>query len=139
MAAISCLYVPHGDMRWVDQFVVHIKLFRVSNSYTQFNCMYFLINICATWGNAKGRSVDRALWIFTNQKLFCLREHHDFGEPHVAPRLFSFLCCVVLLCLFVFVMCHVYSTVPVSLSCTFHIAPWIFSNFDLLETLFMTY
>ena len=70
---------------------------------------------------------------------FTLREHLDFGEPHVAPRLFSFLCCVVLLCLFVFVMCHVYSTVPVSLSCTFHIAPWIFSNFDLLETLFMTY
>ena len=139
MAAISCLYAPHGDMRRVDQFVVHIKLFRVSNSYTRSNSMYFLINICATWGNAKGRSVDHALWIFTNQKLFWLREHLDFGEPHVAPRLFSFLCCVVLLCLFVFVMCHVYSTVPVSLSCKFHIAPWIFSNFDLLETLFMTY
>jgi hypothetical protein len=158
MAAISCLYAPHGDMRWVDQFVVHIKLFRVSNSYTRFNSMYFLINICATWGN-----VDRALWIFTNQKLFYLCEHLDFGEPHVAPRLFSFLCCVVILCLFLFVLCHVYflafcvvlclcvylfsscvkchvySTVPVSLSCTFHIAPWIFSNFDLLETLFMTY
>jgi hypothetical protein len=43
----------HGDMRWVDQFVVHIKLFRVSNSYTRSNSMYFLINICATWGNAK--------------------------------------------------------------------------------------
>ena len=114
--------------------VVHIKLFRVSNSYTRFNSMYFLINICATWGN-----VDHALWIFTNQKLFYLCEHLDFGEPHVAPRLFNFLCCVVLLCLFLFVLCHVYSTVPVSLSCTFHIAPWIFSNFDLLETLFMTY
>jgi hypothetical protein len=65
-------------------------------------------------------NVDHALWIFTNQKLFYLCEHLDFGVPHVAPRLFSFLCCVVLLCLFLFVLCHVYPTVTVSLSLKIH-------------------
>ena len=44
----------------------------------------------------------------------------------VGPMLlifFNFLCCVVLLCLLVFVMCHLYPMVPISLSCTFLIAP----------------
>jgi hypothetical protein len=147
MAAISCLYAPHGDMRRVDQFAIwnlqlrdtgtveytwHMTKTNKHNSTTQHRklkrrgapwgspksrCLqrennYFLINICATWGNAKGRSVDHALWIFTNQKLFSLCKHLDFGEPHGAPGLFSFLCCVVLLCLFVFVMCiHCYDWV----------------------------
>jgi steroid 5-alpha reductase family enzyme len=77
--------------------------------------------LCATWGHAKGRSVDRTMWIFTTQELLSLRENLTFGEAHVV-HFFSFLCCVVLLCLFVFVMCHVYPIVPMSLSCTFLIA-----------------
>ena len=46
-------------------------------------------------------------------------------------HLFSFLCCVMLFCLFVFVQCLVFSILSVSLDCPFLIAPSVFFNVDV--------
>jgi hypothetical protein len=42
--------------------------------------------------------------------------HPGLGDVRIVHP-FSFLCCVVLLCLFVFVLCLVYPMLPVSLNC----------------------
>ena len=56
----------------------------------------------------------------------------EFGGVRVA-HLLSLLCCVVFLCLFVFVLCLVYPMLPLHLDCLFLIGSSISSNVDLLR------
>jgi len=61
-----------------------------------------------------------------------LYEVLEFGGVRVA-HLFSFLCCVVLLCLFVFVLCLVYPMLPVFLDFPFLIGSSVSPNVYLLR------
>jgi uncharacterized membrane protein YjgN (DUF898 family) len=54
-------------------------------------------------------------------------KHPVFGGVLVA-HIFSFLCCGVFLCLFVFVLCVVCPVLQVSLGCPFLISPSVFFN-----------
>ena len=64
-------------------------------------------------------------------QLLTLREH--LGSPPVfggdcGVHPFSFLCCVVCLCLFAFVLCLVYPKLLLSLHCPFLIVPSVLSS-----------
>jgi len=64
-----------------------------------------------------------------------LSSHPVFGGVPVG-HLFSFLCCVFVL--FAFVLCRVYSIMPVSLDCPFLISRSVFLNVYLIETTCIT-
>jgi hypothetical protein len=73
---------------------------------------------------------------YKKQELPILGEHMGsllffFGEVSVA-HLFNFLCCV--FALFIFVLCLVYTMLPVSLDCPVLIAPSVFSNVYLCSS-----
>jgi hypothetical protein len=90
--------------------------------------MFLVITINHT--NKQPFYPSNAFWLSDKkQELLTLREHLSslpvFGGVRVA-HLFIFLCCVFVL--FVFVLCLVYSMLPLSLDCPLLISPTVFSN-----------
>ena len=97
------------------------KLFTILFTIFKSNFQHVLTMWVTWWVSYKG------------QELLILREH--LCSPQIlcgvrVAHLFSFLCCVlwVFFALFIFVLCLVCPTFPVSLDCSFLIVPSVFSN-----------